>query len=70
MSKKFSLILLLALALVLILAALLLLRTPILTGGWNGAPPIETTTPTTVLWPDDGWWNDLPTPADNSSPLP
>ncbi len=70
MNKKFSLILFLALAFVLVLAALLLMRMPILAGDWDGAPPIETTTPTTVLWPADGWWNDLPTPADNSSPLP
>jgi len=74
-NKKFSLILFLSLALVMILAALLLVRRPIKAGDWNGAPLIETTTPTLTLPPAVGWWNDMPTlrvqpptPADDSSP--
>ncbi len=63
------------LAFVVILAALLFLRRPIDVKGWNGILPIETTSPTMTLLPDDGWWNDLPTsrvqrpiPASNSRP--
>ena len=49
-------------ACVLIVTTILLLRTPIVVqNDWNGAHPIDTTTPTLTLFPDQGWWTAMPT---------
>ena len=62
-SKKIiAVILVMVIACVLIVTAILLLRTPIVVqDNWNGAHPIQTTTPTLTLFPDQGWWTSMPT---------
>jgi hypothetical protein len=78
-SKKILAVLLVGIiACVLIVTTILLLRTPIVVqNDWNGAHPIDTTTPTLTLFPDQGWWTamptapglgDIPTPTFTKSP--
>ena len=60
--KLLAVLLVMVIACVLIVTAILLLRTPIVVqSGWNGAHPIDTTTPTLTLFPDQGWWMSMPT---------
>ena len=60
--KLLAVLLVVFIACVLIVTTILLLRTPILVqNDWNGAHPIDTTTPTLTLFPDQGWWTAMPT---------
>jgi len=60
--KLLAVLLVVVIACVLIVTAILLLRTPIVVqNDWNGAHPIDTTTPTLTLFPDQGWWTAMPT---------
>jgi len=73
--KIVPVILLLVIVCILVVAAILILRKPIVENPWGGVPKIETTTPTLTLFPDQGWWTDLPTPpglgiTPSSSPSP
>jgi len=60
--KLLAVLLVVVIACVLIVTTILLLRTPIVVqNDWNGAHPIDTTTPTLTLFPDQGWWTAMPT---------
>lgn len=76
--KSLSVLLYAALTITLIITAILLARTPVeIQDSWSGANALASTTPTTGLFQDKGWWTSMPTapglgglPTPSETPTP